>query len=44
MEERENTKAKAELQKQDDNAQSKKRKAALAYRDNNERIQKRKKR
>lgn len=38
MEERENTKAKADLQKRDDNAQSKKKKAALAHRDNNERI------
>ena len=42
MEERENTKAKAKLQKWDDNAQSKKRKVVLAYRDNTERIQKQK--
>ena len=38
MEEWENTKAKAELQKRDNNSQSKNRKAVLAYRDNNERI------
>lgn len=44
IEEWENTKAKAELQKRDNNTQSKKRKAALAHRDNNERIQKQKRR
>ena len=42
IEERENIKAKAELQKRNDNAQSKKKKAALAHRDNNKKIQKQK--
>lgn len=44
IEEWENTKTKAKLQKQNDNIQSKKKKATLAHKGNNKRIQKQKRR